>query len=270
MNYSNCLIKIFVLLSLFVGPIKSFSKDDGKALAAAKKLLIEKKRAQAIKLILKSDSLKVGDALRIAERFLTDQAQSEFETGESQRFTNSSDAVDSYKSSEDLEPDNISPNQGLILHYLATDQCSSAVTELGKIKEIFPAYPREKYFSALISRCEQAEVEMLSLDKAKDMHIEEHYLGLSNVYSLLARQQLAEARALIDKLQKEVPLLPELYWYSWRVQTELGRIEIDDLKKYIQMCKSSGESQKRMFQWDPYICQNLSKAEEELLKLQKN
>ncbi len=227
--------------------------------AKAKQLFQEKKRKEALAVL--SDEKQISKehidlSLKISERFFTDEAQQEFETGESQRLAKSDDAETSYKKSAELEPDNLQPKQSLLIFYVERGRCSEAQQELGKILQIFPQHPRGKYFQYLISRCLQNPV----IPPEKTDSLEPIFIDVAALYQMLESKSYIQMGKLAKERIDAGAKHPDLHYYLYLSQEEMGQSYRDTLKKFVQMCKSSGEKEKRTYKWDPYYCSNLSKA----------
>lgn len=264
MNFVRHTLQAIIFVSLLLN--NSFAKEKVKEqdslLLRARKLLLQKKRVEAIEILLTEDKKYLAEAIKISERFLTDQAQSDYETAESQRLSNKEGAEDSYQKAITIEPDNLILRQSLLMFYVEKKKCDAAEAQKMKLAEVFKEHPRQPYYDYLISRCEDAPTESIDEATAISMGLDSIYLQLANIYTASAKDRPNTALEISSRIRQKESFPPEALFWSWKIQKELGKSSTEDLKKYIQVCKSSGEPEKRMYKWDPYYCSYLKAAEE--------
>lgn len=260
--------KILLFGAFFASSISMATPKKNSAnprIKQAHKLFLDEKRKDAIALLLEATPPLKEEALRLSERFLTEGAQREYEMAESMRFSGASQARLAYEKALELEADNLMVHQSLLLLAIEQSRCEAAENHLLSIEGIFPAHPRRKYFQALVGRCKGDDGFPQDIE-SEGQAIEPQFVLLQQAHFYLKKQQIYRAEPIVKKLLEEQHPPPEAYMLAWRIKAERGQKAIDELKKYIQVCKSSGEVDKRKFKWDPFYCSQISEAEETVRK----
>lgn len=264
MNFASLIIVFGLCISAMAKDSKQAPKESAN-LKEARALFLENKRPEAIQQLLSANPPLHEEALRLSERFLTEVAQREFEMAESLRYSRSAAAKAAYKKALAAEPHNLLVQQSLLLLSVEEESCELAETYNQDIQKVFPEHPRAPYFQLLISRC-KAEIPLVPEITVKAEALNPKFLQLQQAHIYIVKQQFHLAEPLIKKLLEGAGTPPEVYLLQWKIHSERGQKSTEDLKKYIQMCKSSGEVDKRMFKWNPFYCSELPVAEDLLRK----
>lgn len=201
----------------------------------------------------------------IAQKFLTDRAQRDFEMANSVRFSGGAGAKELYEKALLAEPDNTEILISMAMLDLVENKCGQAKAKFEEIKSIWKQHPMLANIQLLIRFCEKVTP---SYTEVKAVNTSRQSLRSFDVIlemrALVAAGRGAEALQIGRKLKDENPTYAETYFWMFKAGQVESEGDPDLLKKYVSTCQAYTETDRREYRLDPSLCTNTAEAQQVL------
>lgn len=245
--------------------IQSFSfAQASPAIGEARKSFLEQGRKQALTIIEKSlrDSKArvklLAEGEKLATRFKMDEAQREFEMGESLYFSKQKGALDHYRAAEKLEPDNIQVGYAKLRYFLSQSKCGPAKKELLKLKKVWRHAKLMPYFRLRVFECEGKSLSLARVTALKKLPPYDKKL---KIQALVDKGRGAEALALAKQLSVKEKAFSEIFYWLFKAGEIESEGRLAHLRKYLKLCQSYGAVERRSFELEPLLCEKTEEAQ---------
>jgi hypothetical protein len=242
-------------------------------------LSLQKERSQAILILvnaIKRESKKNPKAAKdlakaldqISTVFYSDKAQQLYELGVSLRLNDPALANQKLTDALKLEPDHLRILLAQIRVSTELGDCSSALSQAKKIKEINPFSEEVDLSISQAAVCSGQFDSYQQLKPAIDDRknpLGVHWATVELEYQFKAGN-FGRALELSKGLQKLDPLFPEAHYWEWKVQVELKEKAEPSASKYMNLCKSLSARAQRKYMTEPFLCRRTTEVETFLKK----
>jgi hypothetical protein len=221
-----------VALAFFVSTTNGASTE---IISRAQKLLLEKKRTEAIALLTSVPPTKTEniEALKeVAERFLTDKGQRSYELGLSQLPRNLAIAEKHFQAAQEMENGNLLVELGLIRNHIFQDQCQLARQRITGIKALQIISPTLVELELQIQWCLE-DIQSIPSPRLSGalQKIHQAWLKWRNKEFDLAYKLAKDAIAL-------EPKNPAVLFWLWKVQKDLNTSALATAEAFVDRCRS--------------------------------
>ncbi len=241
-------------------------------------LVSQGERAQALlllKSIVKKESEKsssgkeIATALdEVANLFLTEKGQQNFETAQSLFWTDLNLAIGKLQETASLEPDHLLVQLMLGRAHIANGDCRKAKSFAAKTKEINEYDERVDLLNAQVLLCggqfEEYQPAKQKIDSKKSKY--PAMWKILDVEYEFKSNRLDRARDILNPLLLDKKIDPEAYYWLYKTSAEDKAEKSKYAQKYVSSCKSMTARQKRELIEDPWLCRHLPEVEAEIKK----
>lgn len=257
----------YFIFSLFISLYGLCASSTEDVLERSTKFMVQKKRAQAIRVLsealekkdLKANQRKkITNAIQVAsEMFFTDRGQSLFEAGRNLYLVSSQEAIKKMNEALELENENALVLWVLVKAELKEQQCERAKLDFDRLAD--PVQESKKLFPLLLSYCQKKPLEG-SKWEVQPAFYGSFFRGLF----LFWNKQTNEAKMELEKSLKLNPDFPETYYWLWKVDPQ----ETEMALRYKKDCEAQKLQMAKKFEEFPQVCQFLEEISEENLGLE--
>ena len=243
----------------------------------AREAFLQEGRKDALKILAKSvrkqkdktDSKELSEAEKLATRFKTDEAQREFELGESLYFSEQAGSLDKYKNALKLEPDNLTILYAMIRYYLKEGSCSAAKLQLKNARNVWKYAKLQYYYNLKIGECEGKSLDLVKVRNLKKLSPELGSMAtVLEIQALVEKGYGKEALKLEKLLEGRDKSFSEIYFWLYKAGELEDGGELGYLRKYLKLCQSYGASERRSFRLEPLLCGRIKQVRAMVSKLE--
>lgn len=235
-------------------------------------LSLQQDRPQAISILvtaMKRESRKaqppkeLTQALEdISTMFYSDKAQQLFETGLSLKASDPALAVSKFNEALRLEPENLSIQTETIRLQIYSNDCAGAQKLIKKIQEINPfndTIRLHAYQSAIcLGAYDQADQPTQIENKKSQNYC---FYGAAEIERAYKKAEFNKALDRLTALEAACKQYPELYYWRWKIESELKMKNEKSGLSYIAACKKLSAKQVRELAGDPNLCRRIVEVE---------
>jgi len=247
-----------------------------EAIEQASQALAQKDRVGALKILATANKRTIAAKDlqvafdEIAETFLTEKAQQNYELGVSLRKTDPNMAVSKLNDALKDEPDNQTVLVELARLQLQLGDCSTAIKTLEKASSQNPGS------EVVTLQTSQAELCLGHFEKAlalrpSDLRHSKFlvFWQLVEIERRFRSGQLEQGLALVQDTLDAKPSLsgpPELFYWRWKIADQLKKTDEKAAVRYVRDCQKLNSRQARDYAPEPKTCLRTSEVENFLKK----
>jgi tetratricopeptide (TPR) repeat protein len=202
----------------------------------------------------------------LSEMFYTEKAQRIYESARSISEVDTAAAIDKYLEALMIEPGNAKILREITRGYLAKGECKKS---LDQTKEALLQNPFSTDFfllrlqsKACLGTIEDFQAELANPFVEKDSV--SLYIDLVQAQHMISTEKYVAALDVLEKAKQKDPTFPEIYFWIVKIKTKLNQPAVEEMHKYVSLCKESPIKIRSKYMWEPRTCKELKGLEKQL------
>ncbi len=274
----NLIIVVFclglVLTQAFGSTIEKVKTETYKdIISKAQLLLLQKDRLQAVNILIMAIQKEDPKGLpyselkktlnKVAQIFLNENAQSEYELALSIDKTDRKGAIEKLNDVLKIEPQNSQILKNLIAMNLALKKCSQALTQFESLLVVNPLDIQIPFLDIAVSVCfkntNKYKEQKKKYEVLAQIPLEFWYIN-DNRIQLPSEERLSEFVFAIDHISK---VNPEVLYFKAQSEQTTIKDRNNLTKEYIKRCKLHKNNFMINNYIDPWVCENLGLVQDD-------